>query len=235
MLIMKFSNNSLNLPQNKKLILLDIDNTVFDSSAYRVTLFEKICEVLDRREIKEDFVKSCHFLADDMLRVTGMFDVEKLVDAILERFSVSKDRRDEVMEHLYKPEYTKMHVYDEVLGVLDRLNKLGEVGILSQGEDRFQRTKLVSFLHYLSSKHIHIHSDKRSEMNRIFKQYLQNEVYYVDDMLIMLVAAKNADENVKPIWIKRGKYALTQDSIAGFVPWATVDNLSDIIELIAKD
>ncbi len=226
------SNNSSNLPQKKKLILLDIDNTVFDSGAYRVTLFERICEELGHNEKKEDFVRSCHELADTMVRGTGMFDTEKFVDTILEKFHVSVDKRADIVAHLYKPEYTKLHVHAEVMDVLDRLSQLGELGILSQGEDRFQRTKLVSFLRYLSSEHIHIHLDKRSQMESIFERYLDYDVYYVDDMLIMLAAAKKADAKVRTIWIKRGRYAHAQPELEGFLPDATVLDMSEAEEAI---
>ncbi len=132
---------------------------------------------------------------------------------------------------------TKFELYDEVKETLKKLAPLATLGILSQGEIAFQNKKLdlTEIKHYFLSDHTHIVEDKLDVMQEILEKYKgKAKVYFVDDWLDMLRAAKKVDPNVITIWIKRGEYADSQAEHSDFTPDAIVKNLKDIIPLIKK-
>ncbi len=128
-------------------------------------------------------------------------------------------------------------LYGEVTQAITQLEKVATLGIFSEGTLELQNEKLhqTNILPHFIEEHIHIVAKKEEGLKTVLHKYRNYKIFLIDDKLTILQKAKNILPELITIWIKRGKYALTQDSIAGFVPWATVDNLSDIIELIAKD
>ena len=132
---------------------------------------------------------------------------------------------------------TNFELFDEVKETLSRLAKIATLGILSQGEIAFQNKKLetTQIKDYFLAEHTHIVEYKLDVMHEILGKYKGNaKVYFIDDWLDMLRAAKKADPKVFTVWMKRGEYANTQKEHSDFTPDAVVENLKEVVPLISS-
>ena len=136
---------------------------------------------------------------------------------------------------VFKETQLKKHsVYDEVQGVLRNLSEVAELGIFSEGETDFQKTKLnkTDIKKYFREKYVHISLNKKDEIRNILNKYSNKQLFLVDDKLTILYELKRVLPSIFTIWVKRGIYAKNQKEISGFKPDAKVDNLREIISLI---
>ena len=132
---------------------------------------------------------------------------------------------------------THFELFEEVKETLEQLAKVATLGILSQGEIAFQNKKLekTQIKDYFLSEHTHIVAYKLDVMEEILEKYKgKAKVYFIDDWLDMLRAAKKIDPSVSTIWMKRGEYADLQEEHSDFTPDAIVENLRDVIPLIKE-
>lgn len=132
---------------------------------------------------------------------------------------------------------TIYEVYDEVVDTLEELSKIAELGIFSQGEVAFQKRKLqkTNISHYFFEEHTHIVEYKIGVIKEVFKKYHNvKKVFFVDDWLDILHAAKQIDPSVFTIWIKRGEYADVQNKLSNFTADATIKNLKEVIPFISS-
>jgi phosphoglycolate phosphatase-like HAD superfamily hydrolase len=132
---------------------------------------------------------------------------------------------------------THFELYDEVKDALKELATSATLGILSQGEIAFQNKKLetTQIKQYFLSDHTHIVENKLDVMQEILGKYKgKAKVFFIDDWVDMLRAAKKIDPNVFTIWMKRGEYANVQKKHSDFTPDAVVEDLHDVISLIKK-
>jgi len=130
---------------------------------------------------------------------------------------------------------TQFELFDEVKDTLSELAKIATLGILSQGEIAFQNKKLdeTNIQDYFSQEHKHIVEYKIEVMKEILGLYTHKaKVFFIDDWLDGLRAAKIVDPSVFTIWMKRGEYADSQLAHSDFTPDAVVKNLKEIIPLI---
>lgn len=126
--------------------------------------------------------------------------------------------------------------YEEVINVLQELKNVAKLGIFSEGEDEFQKTKLLKtgIDTHFEKNYIHIVKEKNTNLEEILTRYKNYQLFFVDDKLTILHSAKLFMPNIFTIWIKRGKYAISQGPIPNFTPDATFANLRDIIPIIVR-
>ena len=138
--------------------------------------------------------------------------------------------------HFKKSELTEYRLYEDVEEVLHALKKMGEVGILSQGEHEFQIKKLTQTgIHTLFvQEHVHIVEKKDESLSKVLHKYknVNATIYFVDDRLSGLYYAKKALPNMVTIWFRRGRYASSQPSIPEFEPDVVIDNFSEIMNVV---
>jgi phosphoglycolate phosphatase-like HAD superfamily hydrolase len=129
---------------------------------------------------------------------------------------------------------TKHKIYDEVAGVLDEIREIGDLGIFSKGETKFQKEKLkkTGISKFFKKDNIHIFEDKDNNIVDVIDSYKNYRIFLIDDKLSILHMAKKHNNSVFVIWVKRGPFAKTQGSILGFSPDARVENLSEIVKII---
>lgn len=135
-----------------------------------------------------------------------------------------------------KSSLTKHKIYEEVIGVLEKLNKIAMLGIFSEGNLEFQRKKLnqTGIEGYFKKDNTHIVLNKLSEFRKVLRKYEDGITFFVDDKLSILHDAKKIFPKVVAIWVKRGFYAENQKEISGFKPDAEVKNLKDVIKIITR-
>ncbi len=125
-------------------------------------------------------------------------------------------------------------LYEEVIPVLVEIGKIAKLGIFSEGDEDFQQTKLIktNLQKYFPKEYIHIAQKKTDILEKMLKEYTDQQLFLVDDKLPVLYDASRKRPGLYTIWIKRGKYATVQQEIAGFIPNATILNLKEIIPII---
>lgn len=217
----------------KKFILLDIDNTLYDSSSFRKQLFEKIVMLLEKDGIT-NATSICEEVYSSLIKEKGLFYPEDLLEVLHTRFPSKKISSKELLDVMYSEEFVSSYLYEETHAVIKEFEQLGELGIFSQGIERFQQLKVKQIAHLLKTHHIHIVPSKLSEIQRIFELYKEYEVFFLDDALPVLHAVKKAYPYVFTIWIKRGRYATIQEPIQGFIPNAVVKNLKEAENVIKE-
>lgn len=129
------------------------------------------------------------------------------------------------------------NVYEEVIDMLVQVGKIARLGIFSEGELDFQKTKLLKtdIINHFLDENIHIVPSKDMMIGEILERYKDDEVFLIDDKLPILHAAKKIKKDIRTVWVKRGIYAENQKPITGFRPNYEVTNLSDIARIVQQE
>lgn len=132
---------------------------------------------------------------------------------------------------------TSYNLYEEVIDMLIRVGRIARLGIFSEGELDFQRTKLLKtdVIQHFLDENIHIVDSKDMMIREVLARYKDEDVYLIDDKLPILHAAKQIKNDIKTVWVKRGIYAENQKPIPGFKPNYVVMNLSDIARIVQQE
>lgn len=132
---------------------------------------------------------------------------------------------------------TSYNLYEEVIDMLVAVGKIARLGIFSEGELDFQKTKLLKtdIIQHFLDENIHIVASKDMMVREVLERYKDEEVFLIDDKLPILQAAKHIKNDIRTVWVKRGIYAENQKPIPGFTPDYVVTNLADIVTIVARD
>jgi phosphoglycolate phosphatase-like HAD superfamily hydrolase len=143
-----------------------------------------------------------------------LFDTETFKSSALQRYSI----------------------YEEVEAVLMQLKQISLLGIFSKGENEFQKTKLkkTGLIKFFAENNIHIFVDKDANLTGILKKYQDLKLFLVDDKLDILFSAKKNMPEITTVWVKRGPFALKQKPIEDFAPDVTIDNLSNLFNIVSS-
>jgi len=214
-----------------KIILFDIDYTLFDTGLYRDKVFQQLCQLIGFSS-QEEFFKIAMQTYDEVRK--GMyFDPKLFTHHLLTHISTPISA-----ENLEKIWWDKniliSSLYNEVEGVLQKLkDKSFVLGIFSSGHTTLQPAKIDIITKYFNGKHIHIHPFKDDLIPEILTKYSTQELFVVDDFPLVLEKLQSANKNVYTIWIQRGRIA-EENMIVGFHPNKTIKNLSEIPSLFDK-
>lgn len=208
-----------------KVVLFDIDYTLFDSDTFRKKVYQAISEV-----IGEDNADRLHSLYAGIVDEYGYFNPQVFFKRVAKNLS-NKDKA-KLRKTIWRKENFEGNFFRETITVLSRLIPITRVGIFSKGDSTWQRAKLSAIAHLFDEKHIHIHVSKKQALPDIIKKYKKYKLYLVDDALDVLYKAKKLKKDVFVIWVKRGHYAKTQNPIPGFKPDAQVVDLLKIVDIV---
>ncbi|MBF8249934.1 MAG: hypothetical protein HW400_535 [Candidatus Levybacteria bacterium] len=129
------------------------------------------------------------------------------------------------------------NIYEEVMGILSQLKNIASLGVFSKGEVEFQKTKLrkTGMIKFFQENNIHIFDDKEVNLLDVLEKYKDSKLFFVDDKLGILYSAKKHMPGIITVWVKRGPYAAIQKPIEDFVPSATINNLSNLYDIVSKN
>lgn len=215
----------------KKVILFDIDYTLFDTAVFRERLYKAVALVLEKDVVT--FSQDAKEIMDSMTKESGYFHPKEF-SKILSRKLGIKERKIMIEKALLAADNFKDGLYKESIMVVEKLTKENKVGIFSRGYNLFQRKKIHGLTHLLEKKYIHITVDKYKSIPEIIKKYKNYKLYIVDDALGVLHAFYKLRNDVVTIWVKRGRHAIIQKPIKEFQPNVTVTSLEQIIPVIMK-
>lgn len=218
----------------KKVILFDIDYTLFDSLKFRRRILSEIKKHLkdDKHENIEEILDRIYFKSRKRV---GYFDPGSFISEVNKIF-ISKIPKSFLNAYVKKEELRE-HLYEEVERILEKMSQEKNliVGIFSGGDKNFQREKIKDLLNYFHTKHIHIFPYKIKELELVIGKYKDYKLFLIDDVLAILHKAKQIDKSVFTIWIKRGRSSFLEKEGENFIPDVEIKNLDKILSIIKKN
>lgn len=210
-----------------KIILFDIDYTLFDTTKYRSLVFIKLQELLPDVAHVPQLAEESY----EEIRKTSWFAIEKFKRAFLQHVPGANPK---IIERVWQDTtLLKESLYPEVTDVLEKLaQKHITFGIFSAGAASFQRSKLTELQHFFQDEHIHIHTIKENNLATVLEKYKDKQVFLVDDYLPIIEKAKKINAGVVTIWVKRGRFAAHFTPSADNPPDYTITDLSSLPDLI---
>lgn len=215
----------------QKIVLFDIDYTLFDTGLLRDKMYKAILGIsmLDKQDkqavadmyadiVKEHgYFKPSEFIQEVHRRLGGKINIENLRKAIWDKKNFDGN------------------LYSETVSIIEEVSKKAKVGIFSKGfSKRWQKTKLIPLMHLLAREHIHITVDKYKTIPSLLEKYADTKLYIVDDALDVLYAAKELNKDIFVVWVKRGIYAQKQKPIEGFKPDAIIGDLQKVVSIVSS-
>ena len=213
----------------KKIVLFDIDYTLFNKDIFFEELFKSIAEALN---IDVNIVTGAgHEAYKENIIEVDYLEPNLLSSKIAEK--LGRIDKLKTIESIVNDSYNSPgSLYEETIDVLRNISEVATIGIFSKGHTGFQKNKLTIIKHLIDESNIHIFVDKDSNIKEVLEKYDNSNLFLVDDKLSVLKLAKDFNGKVFTIWIKRGPYAESGKNVEKFEPDSEVLNLAETIPII---
>ena len=182
--------------QKPKLVLLDVDRTLFDRQRYRKFIQEKVLEKTGIDNSSEESIYK------QTIFEKGVFDRDYYLNLLSSKISTNNSL-DVLRQMLFDESILTNYLYADVSYFLEQISMTAKLGVLSMGDYNFQKSKLSSFQRLLESDKIYILPDKKKEAERITSENKEFQVYFIDDDPETLEIYKKSDPNWTTILIER--------------------------------
>lgn len=129
---------------------------------------------------------------------------------------------------------TEFKLYEETMATLETLGATVKLGIFSEGDLDFQKTKLVETMieEKFEKDYIHIVKSKNDTLDEVLTKYKNKKLVLIDDKIEVLEKAKKFSDNVLTVWVDRGPFA--ENSSSSFTPDKKVKSLSEVVEIVSN-
>lgn len=217
--------------KQKKIILFDIDHTLFDTEKFRQFAFEKIAIKLKQNYDKK-FISLTKEAEGIAIQALGYFDPEFFMTTLLELIQSNRNL-DYIKSNFWENENFEKAIYSEVVSALGKIKSIDNVsiGILSTGETKLQRKKVEILKESLSEEHVHIFVNKLMQLHNVLNKYKKHEVFVVDNLLAVLELAKKINSDVRTVFIKRLESQKSKLKTS-FIPDLEIKTLDELVPLI---
>lgn len=216
-----------------KIVLFDIDYTLFDSRNFRMKIMREIAEKIKKNKT-EDIEETLDRIYFESRKKMGFFSTSSFIKDVNKKFSTKIP--EDFLDQYARSKELHEHLYDEVEKILEDITKDRDltIGIFSGGDQVFQREKIRKLINFFQEKHIHIFPYKIDELKSVLMKYKDYKVFLIDDVLPILSKAKEINKEIFTIWVRRGKFADSQAIDKKLSPDLEVKNLKNIISVILK-
>src|SRR3989344_2164631 len=138
----------------KKIIFFDIDGTLFDVSLFINLLHQKL---IDRFGLTSQDISKLKILYDEVKKENGYFLPSSFFSKITNHFpSVDEKGIEEIFQSI---DLFEKSVYKDT-SVVKNLADLAIIGIFSQGEENFQKSKIAFLNALLNRDNVYIFPNK---------------------------------------------------------------------------
>lgn len=215
-----------------KVILFDIDHTLFNTEKYKTTVFEKLAKLFP--DLTEDEVLARAEEVYLQMREVDVFNPLRFAKRLLDRLR----RKQNVKRMLSILEDKKLlHdcIYPDVETTLIALSKSGvKMGIFSTGDKELQMKKIHIMGDFFSKKNIHIYPLKDVEIPAVIKQYENERLFVVDDILRVLEEFSKQSKAVKTIWIARKDDMYHNGEAEHKKPDKKISSLTELLSILTE-
>lgn len=216
----------------KKVLLLDIDFTLFDARFYRNTFVKNIQKEIGY--LKEDFTDLAEKAYQTSKVKAGYFDPGIFVDDLINLLGIDSSKKQKLEEFISDQKTINDSIYKDVVEVLVELKKKGLImGIFSAGKKTAQRPKIKLIEDVLDQNHIHIFEfHKGYALPNLVEQYKDYKVILVDDILGILNSAKTLNPKITTVLIKRRETLKKNQEVDNFEPDYIISTLKELIPIV---
>lgn len=217
-----------------KLTLLDIDGTLFNTASYREKLLENA--LMLTKNSHPEFVKE---IKDFYVRVFSekrFFDPELFIKRLREKFIDLTET--ELRQAVLMEEALDGFLFEDVNNFLKKLKQLSKVGILSKGDNVFQRRKIKSIKTLLDEASIYIGIDKVDLLENAIAQNFGYKIFILDNKQSVLTDLKKLDADIYTIWINRNSEGDLDNTLSlnyNYTPDFKIKSLDEAMEIIKND
>jgi FMN phosphatase YigB (HAD superfamily) len=221
------------LPSSTKIVLFDIDHTLFDTRAY---LFQCFAEL--ERLLASESKLNIKNLAQEIYasqRKYAYFSPKIFSEEL--KLRVKTNQSLQTFENVfYNGQNLEKSLYKDTLPTLKKLSEQNiALGIFSGGDKILQEKKLHTLYHLLHQRLIYIFDrDKHEAIREVVSLYKTQKLYVVDDLLSVLAEFKSANNAVCTIWIVRSEEVRLKQQKIAFNADFVVSSLSDLLPIVAK-
>lgn len=186
-----------------KIILFDIDHTLFNTELFRKIIYKKLCKKLNlnyndfflgliRKSEKITINKKKYFDPDFFLKT-------------LTYLTNSKLKLNDLKSEFWDESNFEKAIYPEVTSTLNQIkkNKNISIGIFSRGGTKFQKRKIKILKENFDEKHVHIFANKLDEIEKIINKSKGYKILIVDNLLGVLEFSKKVNKKIITVYIKR--------------------------------
>lgn len=212
-----------------KIVLFDIDHTLFNTEYYLENFFHIFAQHLGIND-KDKFNKLVAEARIETRKKAGFFDPLTFIEFI------SKHAKKPVtlkgLEKIFfENKFFNESIYGDVHEALLGLSKYKNIsmGIFSKGEDKHQKQKINVVAKYFHNDHIYISTDKLGIIKKTLNKYKNQQIFIIDDLPEVLEEAKKHHKNIFTVWIKRNKDAEIPKNFKPDITIANFNQLTDII------
>lgn len=219
--------------KSKKVLLLDIDYTIFDSDIYREFVYSDLAKELGYNSF-EEFYPLAKKITAKVKSAINYYNPDLVLNELL---SISKTKTDlkKIEKIFWNDEIYRKSLYAETKSILIEIkNRDIIIGILSTGHSRHQMQKIKIISDFFYKEHIHIFTDKIQNLDMIIDKYRNDRLIIVDDLPMVLSEAKKRNKAITTVFVKRDKKYETTKEIENFIPDKTIMNLHELEPILAE-
>lgn len=214
-----------------KVVLFDIDYTLFNAKLYRQKFIAELAK--EFKGDKDLFVTDAEKAYQDARKESTNFQPDVFLDKLYERVKKQFDK-EELELILTDTSIITASIYPDVLPTLEKLSQQEDItlGIFSAGQHGIQRPKIISLEKFFEHKHVHIYEMHKIEtLPDLLAHYAEDiSLYIVDDIPNVLAEAKKLRSSTKAIWIDRGDF--TREKVDYFNPDSIIKTLNEVIPIV---
>ena len=215
----------------KKLVLFDIDHTIFDTESYIEKLYIKLSLELGFSD-REEFRKVADALYDNIRKRTKFLPPDFFLNQLLKSTRTPTTIK-KLNKLFWNKEIFEASIYEDVHSTIKYLVSNNYIiGIFSTGDYDHQKIKVESLKEHLTDDHIYISEDKFKIIKKTLPTYENYKTYILDDLPEILHEAKIHNQKIFTILIKRQNNKREIFTPDNFKPDAVISNLDEFIDII---
>ena len=180
-----------------KIILFDIDGTLFDSSSFINDFYKNISAKFN---LVSDDIATMQKFYEENKKKNGYFLPGIFLDKIAHNFpSLDLGLLNKIFWNI---DLFEENMYKDTSLIRD-LSKVAVIGIFSKGDSDFQKQKLTFFGDLLDGDNVHVFPNKIDKVSEVLRRYEDFQTYLIDDQNEVLIKAKELFPDTYTILIDR--------------------------------
>ena len=202
-----------------RIVFFDIDGTLFNTKKYLNEFYELL---IKKQELSEKDVKLIKEYYEQIKNEIGYFSPFLYLLRIYNKYPKLNGKLDYYFssENIQKFLFEDSEILYEIKDV--------RLGIFSRGDLEYQREKIEQFKDILESDLIFVLHNKIKQLPELIETNSDSQIYIIDDVSEVLLAAKETKSSVVTILIDRDE---EHDKVNGID--YKLNNLFDIITVLA--